>query len=475
MKNMYILLSVTLIIITHAAVVLGQGSHKESAHSVVKVQSDYHKNGEKFVGIATGWCWKEPTLVVTALHAVAGVERITVSKDGTDKSCDAKIEKVLKEADLALLRLSNDLGLTPLTVTKVDPNSDGQFWVWGYPTGIWKKKGDRISFSLTEESNPTLNSLLTGTNNELKKKLKEQGYPLPDAKIIEIGSTIVSGHSGAPIFTTDGKVVGIADGGLREGTSSINWAMPAQTYVPLLYVSTQSKPTTLSLQEYLFSNATKVDENATEDEQNRIIEQEAEENTIVNGNQSVTKTWTAMYNDIFWTLTDEDQQDLLNIINIYKIDMSDTKYDVYEDFETGATIAVPYGENFTVRDGWFYISNANGSLLYDALPFFSGSFENAKNNAYAVYNQNFPDSKWIKDPETPDEIKENNENQTASYTVTRNSPDGNQMLYYLADVDGSNLLVVFMIINRNMLENRDYLKQVAQFYLAAQMRSFTDN
>ncbi|MBK7029087.1 MAG: trypsin-like peptidase domain-containing protein [Bacteroidales bacterium] len=100
----------------------------------------------KDLGVATGWCWKEPTLIVTALHAVTGAEDIMVYREG-NKSSKAVIYKVLKEADLALLRISTDLGLSPLQLQEADPNSSKELYVWGFPHGVNMMQGDDIRLS----------------------------------------------------------------------------------------------------------------------------------------------------------------------------------------------------------------------------------------------------------------------------------------------------------------------------------------
>lgn len=476
MRFRYLQLFLLFITVVWATQAVGQNKDMESAKSsVVKIKTAYPAgaNGKHDLATATGWCWKEPTLVITALHAVAGAEKITIYKDES-KKCDARVEKVLREADLALLRLTCDLGLIPLKLQDADPNSTREYAVWGFPQGIYTMQGDDIRFSRSLEKTPTLNSILTG--DKLKFELEEQGYPLPVARILRISSTIQPGHSGAPIMAADGSVIGVADGGLRGGTARINWAMPASYYVPRLGNSTDALPKSPSVQVSLYSTRTTVDADATDAQENSEYEKEAKENTIVNGNQSISKTWTASYDDILETMTAADKKDLEEVTKSISLDMTDTRYDIYEDFATGATITVPYGENFTVKDGWFYTSNADGTLFYDALPFASGTFGDAKNNAYSVFSRSFPESHWVIDPKSPDQAAENDEDETASYEISREANDGSgQLLFYRAEVDGADLLVTFMIYNKALLENPGYMKQYFHFSLAMEMAAFAEN
>ena len=83
-----------------------------SAKSVVKIKTSYigqdrEGNSAKVINTSSGWTWNDPLWVVTTLHSVAGVENIEVCS--TTKNCaNAKIVRVLKEADLALLRIELD-------------------------------------------------------------------------------------------------------------------------------------------------------------------------------------------------------------------------------------------------------------------------------------------------------------------------------------------------------------------------------
>lgn len=87
-------------------------------------------------------------------------------------------------------------------------------------------------------------------------------------------------------------MVGVADGGLRGGTALLNWGMPAHYYVPRLSTSQDLIPNTVSLQSSLYSSSTTIPEDATDEEVKTIIEQEAEENTVYIGDQSITKTYS---------------------------------------------------------------------------------------------------------------------------------------------------------------------------------------
>jgi S1-C subfamily serine protease len=463
-------------------------SDRDGARSVVKVKTSFKttENGKPVIkiGNASGWCYLDARHIVTDLHVVAGMDNkdIRVSTDKGVKSCGAKVVNVLKEADLALLELDEDLGLTPLQIAEVDPNSKKEYSIWGFPQGIFAMAGDDIRFSRSLSASATLNDLIGGLGDDvtggknLKRLLEEQQYPSTKAQILRVSSTIQPGHSGAPIFSSDGNVVGIADGGLREGTARLNWAMPANVYVPRLLTSKDPMPQSRSLQVSLYSSTTTVDAEATEQEQDTKMEDDAKANTVVNGNQSISKTWTASYDEILETMTDKDKADVMQVVNAYKINMSDTWFDVYEDYQTGATISVPTGENFIVKDGFFYVVNSDETLAYMAMPYNGEDYASAKNGINIIWKELMGSGTWTESPDSPDELKENDAQESVTFEATRTSGDGkNTILYYNAVVEGSNLLVVAMLMDGTKMQNPDYIKQVVTYSVACNLATFAGN
>ncbi|PKP01739.1 MAG: hypothetical protein CVU14_04650 [Bacteroidetes bacterium HGW-Bacteroidetes-9] len=477
MKIKYYLLNVLLVMVYQISEVIAQSSDRESAQtSVVKVKTSFIKvsNGKKVkeIGTASGWCWKEPTLVVTALHAVAGADEITIHRDN-NSSTKASIERVLKEADLALLRLNSDIGLRPLNLQDADPNSGMEYYVWGFPQGVFSMQGDDIRFSRSLEQSPTLNSILTG--NSLKSELITQGYPLPVARIYRISSTIQPGHSGAPIMAKNGVVIGIADGGLRGGAARINWAMPAAYYVPRLISSNDQIPRSPSVQTSLYSSLTTVDLDATEQEELEKVKSEASENKVVNGTQSVSKTWTASYNDILETMDYEGQRELNELTALFNIDMSGKSFDIYEDFNTGATFAIPGGENLQIHDGsWFNASNSDETLQYFASSYVTSGTEESILTVTGILEAIFPSDTWS--PVVEEEFGWTSIDEYF-HIFSGNFIDSNQNFASVdAEVDGEYLLIVFTLHNEQRLEyDDDYLKQYLHYSIGMQMSAFSEN
>ncbi len=463
-----------------------QSGDQKAAKSVVKITTSYIGKDDKgktvrIVGNGSGFCWNDKMQVVTALHVVAGIknEDITVYTDRETKKSGAKVIRVFKEADLALLELDTDLGLSPLAIEKVDHNSPDEYYIWGFPHGIFQMGGDHIRFSRSLDPPPTLNSLVNKT--DFKFTLETQGYPLPKAQILRVSSTIQPGHSGAPIITRNGTVIGVADGGLRSGTARLNWAFPAHLYVPMLLTSKDPIPTAKSLQANLYASSTIVPVDADEATQNRIVEAETRSNVVAGGNQEISKIWTLSYDEILATMDEEDQYDINEIAREFGVNMRNTRYDVYEDFKTGATITIPSGAQMYYQNGWFMTANASQSMFYYASVFDAGTFENAINNAEAMFYatldlQFFGRSfQWLEDDDDPDDFEEDEYWEEASYYITRyayNVNDPDYMLIFNAEIDQSQSLIVFLVVDLNQLDDDEYMREFLQYSIALNLADF---
>lgn len=474
LKNRFIQLVLALLI---PMLSLGQ-SQEQSARSVVKIKTSYNGKDEKgnpalVVNTSTGWAWKDPRWIVTTLHSVAGVKEIEVCNVNNDCT-GAEIMKVLKVADLALIKLDRDLGLKPLNTETVSPQSSQTYQVWGYPHGVYSIQGDDIKFSRSLNQYPTLNDILTG--NTLKQQLIDQGYPLPNAKIFRISSIIQPGHSGAPILTSSGKVIGIADGGLRGGTARINWAMPSETYLKSLLTSSETAPGSISLQQNLYSHSYYIPITTSANEvDSYIIREEAKTTVSSNNGTEVHKTWTASLDDIYQTLDYEDQNSIDEMLEDGLNDFLNNAYfDIYEDYNTGASFAVPYGANVVYEDDLFHAIMDHSYFAF--APFNANSFDEAGQGLNAFVEgmlQQYPQSLEAENFDGDYEIDEYEEYM---YRVDfREIYDDGQ--YYLmivgGEVMGSDLacLVVICPLPREM--NEEQMIEFLQLAIASEVISFS--
>lgn len=324
------------------AVVLGaQGEaraerDRESSRSVVQVRCITDEGGSK----ATGFVWPERGYVVTALHAVAACPSILVFSEPAEKQTQARLESVLLEADLALLRLADDMGLNAIAHAQEEPNIRGDYYIWGYPLVEEVMSGKPLDFADGWKGGVT--ALGTAfASDELYALFDAQDYPNEATQILRVASTIQPGHSGAPILSThDGRVVAIADGGLLNGWRGVNWSIPAHVYLARLPSSLDPFPKFRPQQSGLFSQATAVKDPAKQVSLGPSAEVEAGVGELLLVRSLSLADLTAIMNaegDAFWG-------DLPPSIRNEALGLSpppDLSFDVYEDYVTGATIGVP--------------------------------------------------------------------------------------------------------------------------------------
>lgn len=239
MKNSLVRLLVLAFALCHAsAVAIAQDLDITVAQQLkqmtVRVLTTDAGQPERRVG--SGFIWPDSGHVVTALHVVAGGENIQLEyAEGSKYEVrSATVERVLKAADLALLKVENPIDRVPASIG----NATGRDrWVVGFPLGLADKWGRRLRMS---EIAP---SILQGMLEEdPRNALKLLGFPDQDISITSLEGDLVPGDSGAPIVDASGRVAAVGNGGLRGGTIGLGWAVP-EDWLTKLLSSNEANPT----------------------------------------------------------------------------------------------------------------------------------------------------------------------------------------------------------------------------------------
>lgn len=137
--------------------------------------------------------------VVTAYHVVKGAFTVYVGTLGSDNLAEAKVARIDKEADLALI-VTEKLTAPELPVAMMSSIQPGaKVYALGNPKGLEGSISDGI---------------VSGTRET------EQ------MKYIQITAAISPGSSGGPVVNERGEVIGIADFFLKGG-QSLNFAVPS--------------------------------------------------------------------------------------------------------------------------------------------------------------------------------------------------------------------------------------------------------
>lgn len=322
MKNYHILL--LLLLITTFSTLQAQ----KVEDSVVDILT-----GTSTVGI--GFVWPDQHHIVTALHVVAGrsdfkIKSYTPGQKGIYKV--EKVEKILKEADLALLKLEKPINVAPLRVSNATPNAGNQYTMYRTAPG-----GGQIGgFTKRLESNiETLQFYIGKSKPKLYNALQQQGYPQVTVKIARLIDPIKKGDSGSPICNENGEVVGIIDGGLYEGLRDYNWAIIASTYLDKL-----NSPSNVEA----FASVSETNPNIY-----LVTEEIVNEEPMKFKSNSLEKSFTTTIKDINQTLDlsakeiKESTKYYNDVVQTTGRNIGDAKVDIYQDQRTGATIAVPNG------------------------------------------------------------------------------------------------------------------------------------
>ncbi|MCB0397224.1 MAG: trypsin-like peptidase domain-containing protein [Flavobacteriales bacterium] len=299
--------------------------------SIVRVES-----GGK---IGTGFLWKQRNWIVTTLHLIGDHRTVKITlHDGVRT---ARVRKVLKAHDLVLLEMDREASASSPILSTVNgsPALHSDLYTIGYNgDGNLNNIIDR-SLRLGFSRNNKLEGLLSAS---LKTALNQCKSPDPAIDILYLDGTLLPGFSGSPIVDLSGKLVGIADGGLDRGASSISWGIPASRINDL----------ERSLEPAQSATSCGSGNTATFSADYVIEEDEWE---VVNYEDfRFVKTKTRTIEEMWQTV--DDPTTLVQLVNTFSAhtlsNYAQFRYDIYEDLYSGAVICVPEGMHLeTVENG----------------------------------------------------------------------------------------------------------------------------
>ena len=296
--------------------------------AIVRIES-----GDK---IGTGFLWRNDDWIVTTLHLIDDYSDIEVTLANDVK--DARVIKVLKEYDLVLLELETpSTQLAVISSVNTSPQLNSNLYTMGYNgNGNLYSIIDR-TLRLGYNSSGRLEGLLP---NAVKNALNSCRSPSPSIEILYLDGTLLPGFSGSPIIDNNGRLVGVADGGLESGASSISWGIKA-SQLTSLSSSNETFPHLLNCGGA--SNVTFSSENLLEESHVDYIEYRE---------FKFIKTKIRTVQEMMHTV--DDPLGLQQLINAYSmsnnINYLEFEYDIYEDLYSGMTFCVPRGTELEVNN-----------------------------------------------------------------------------------------------------------------------------
>lgn len=298
---------------------IGDEVMRRVSNSVVQVRARGCGTGDR---AGTGFVWPTADRVVTAMHLVAGCGQLALYHEGRRVERDATIVTVMRESDLALLSVRGAADWQPAVVATRRPGLQEDLAVLGYELSAptMGSKSLKLSFGSSR-----LRDMIP---DHVRRELQALGFPSVDLEILRLEGHLLPGHSGAPIFDREGKVVAVANGGLENGAASISWGLPVGL-LHQLRSSTQSPPASGQRVAALFSSA---------------LESKGDSAQGC-GAITFTKLRTRSFADI--ARTTDNPAGLQQILHAFASsglpDMSRQMFDIHVDRESGATIVLPTG------------------------------------------------------------------------------------------------------------------------------------
>jgi hypothetical protein len=275
---------------------------------------------------ATGFLWTSADTAVTALHAVSGCTSITVYYEALRISRPASVTRVLRRADLALLKIANAPNGHVMVVETTQPSLTEPLSTLGYPLQVPSMQGTRLELRY---GGRTLRDIVP---ESIAQQLAG-GSPSLDLEIDSIEGHLLPGHSGAPIFNEQRRIVAIADGGLENGAAAISWGIPVK-YLGQLAASTENTNVPHAAaggagggggNHVLFAAETEI--------RNR--------GEVTCSGLVLTKLRTTSFTQISRSV--DDPLGMTQLVRFFGVDPSNFSYDVYQHLASGATFVVPAG------------------------------------------------------------------------------------------------------------------------------------
>jgi len=293
-----------------------EATMKKASASVLRVQARDCDGGKQRTG--SGFIWRDSRHVVTALHVVSGCANLSIFSEQSGDTIGAKVERTLRSADLALLKLDR-ASQTPLQPAKKQPGLHADLVALGYELGAPTLSSKNLTVSFGKHK---LSDMLP---DNVRREIAAVGAPSLDLNILRLQGHLVPGLSGAPLINSTGRVVAVGDGGLEYGAVSISWALPVD-HLDVLLRSTETAAELTINTSGLF--AAELDAQAAE--------------KVTCGEMTFTKIRRSTYGELSKTADDPHGLSVIQqIAELGQIDLQTLAFDIYSNLDTGATISIP--------------------------------------------------------------------------------------------------------------------------------------
>jgi hypothetical protein len=422
----------------------------EITKTIVRVQS-----GNK---VSTGFFWRDGKTVVTTLHSLESTNNIEIWVPKIHSWKDATLIKTFRDADLILLRISNYASNEYISEQyKSKPQTDLRCFTIGYYQGNPNYIDRDFTVGLFEGN--TLSDFLPGP---LRPEIEALGFPSLSAEIVYLKGNLLHGFSGAPILDFEGKLIGIADGGLENGAASISWCISA-IYISNLENSVENVPEL---------NSKRINTLFASEE---CTNKDSDHDYFVLDHYKFIKIKTRTFDqlDLTGKYSIADNLGLNQLVSGFSnfFNVKSFTYDIYIEEISGATIALPSGLVLTNEDGMLVCGTEKIKLYLTLVE--TNDIQQSSYNFEASLMPNNATS-WISDPNWSYPYPYPGPNNSL---IRRKAYFGNFYTNYLFDAlacKGHYFLGVAAMKNNQLIVSQDDLQEWAQFAIGIQLSSFSN-
>ena len=407
---------------------------------------------------STGFFWKNGTTIITTLHSLSNVNEIEIFIPSLGLWKRASLQKVYKSADLILLKIDNfsfQYFLSDKYYSK--PSTDTKAFTIGYNAGNSSYMDRDFSVGLSQGT--SLKDILPSASQEEIKKLQ---FPSLSTQITYLKGSLLHGFSGSPIVDMQGKLIGVADGGLENGAAGISWCVNA-SHINNLENSSEPFP---------ILNQTRINTLfAYEDYQNK----DAENNVVIElGNFKFQKIKTRTFSqlDLTGKYSNADAMGLSQLLSLFSMyNYKSFEYDIYMESTTGATIVIPADNELQLKDGLLVAGNKK--IKYYVTLNKTSNIQQTSENFEKKIMPNYA-TNWVSDPYwtylTPYYGVNNS-------VIRRRAYFGNFNRDYLFEAltgNSSSFLGVAAKKNNSLIQSINDLEEWAKYAIAIQLSTYSN-
>ncbi|AEI95716.1 S1 family peptidase [Roseobacter litoralis] len=296
----------------------------------------------------TAFVWPTSKQVITARHVVAGCNTINIVFKNHGTFSAGPIREI-RAQDLIALELDSPTGATVQTLTDAFPPLHSQVAVVGFALGA--PTADDKLLTVTTGNQPPPAKLRDLLPSAERNTVAQNGPWELDTAILRLDGNLTHGHSGAPVFDHQGRVVAIGAGGLKSGATGIVWAVNAS------YLLDQSNWSSVSAGQ------------AVNPETNLSFSVQSPQSTIntVNcGNFSLSLSRKSTFYEIAATVDDPlGLQQLQNAVGFgLPLNFNELVFEVWEDLVSGAVIPLPQGSDLRPSSSGCTATVGNGVAIW---------------------------------------------------------------------------------------------------------------